>query len=67
MCLQEEMAAFLAQRGAMFTTAEARPNAYIPDDLAIPKPYSSLAPFKPSLAGSTMRHIRNPQPRDIII
>ena len=58
--VQEEMGAFLAQKGAMFTTAEPRPNAYIPEELGIPKPYSSLAPFKPSAAGSTMRHIRHP-------
>jgi hypothetical protein len=42
------------------TAAEPRPTAYIPDDLGIPKPYGSLAPFKPSEGGTTMRHIRNP-------
>ena len=50
------------------TTAEPRPNAYIPDvthGLGIPKPYSSMAPFKPTEAGSTMRHYRNPQPPEI--
>ena len=30
------------------TTAEPRPNAYIPDDIGIPKPYGALAPFKPT-------------------
>ncbi|KAJ0405669.1 hypothetical protein ATCC90586_004472 [Pythium insidiosum] len=50
-----------------FTTAEPRPNAYIPEDLGIPKPYGSLAPFKPTQAGATMRHIRVPQKRDIEI
>jgi len=44
------------------TTAEPRPNAYIPDDIGIPKPYGALAPFKPTELGSTMRHIRRPQP-----
>lgn len=44
-----------------------RPNAYIPEDLGIPKPYGSNAPFKPSDAGSTMRHTRNPEPRDIVL
>jgi len=47
------------------TTAEPRPNAYIPDDIGIPKPYGALAPFKPSELGTTMRHIRRPQPREI--
>ena len=47
------------------TTAEPRPNAYIPDDLGIPKPYGALAPFKPTELGATMRHIRRPQPREI--
>ncbi|GAX79502.1 hypothetical protein CEUSTIGMA_g6943.t1 [Chlamydomonas eustigma] len=49
------------------TTAEARPNAYIPESLGIPKPYGNFAPFKPSEPGSTMRHIRNPQPKEIVI
>merc|ERR1719240_312499 len=47
------------------TTAEPRPNAYIPDDLGIPRPYGALAPFKPTELGATMRHIRRPQPREI--
>lgn len=47
------------------TTAEARPNAYIPDDLGIPKPYGANAPFKPSESGSSMRHIRKPVLREI--
>ncbi|EGZ30262.1 hypothetical protein PHYSODRAFT_477524 [Phytophthora sojae] len=50
-----------------YTTAEARPNAYIPEDLGIPKPYGQQAPFKPSQQGTTMRHIRMPQKRDIEI
>jgi hypothetical protein len=49
------------------TTAEPRPNAYIPDELGIPKPYGTLAPFKPTETGSTMRHIRNPNPAEIEI
>ena len=49
------------------TTAEPRPNAYIPDELGIPKPYGGLAPFKPSEAGATMRHIRKPEPKEIEI
>ena len=47
------------------TTAEPRPNAYIPDDIGIPKPYGALAPFKPTELGATMRHVRRPQPREI--
>ncbi|KAE8616378.1 hypothetical protein XENTR_v10008787 [Xenopus tropicalis] len=46
-----------------YTTAEQRPNAYIPDDesaLPLPRPYGILAPFKPSETGSNMRHIRKP-------
>lgn len=50
-----------------YTTAEARPNAYIPEELGIPKPYGVQAPFKPTPQGSTMRHIRLPQKRDIEI
>jgi len=49
------------------TTAEPRPNAYIPDELGIPKPYGALAPFKPTEPGTTMRHIRNPVPKEIEI
>lgn len=47
------------------TTAEPRPTAYIPDDLGIPKPYGNSAPFKPSELGTTMRHIRLPNPKPI--
>jgi len=49
------------------TTAEPRPNAYIPDELGIPKPYGGLAPFKPTEPGATMRHIRKPEPKEIEI
>ena len=56
--------------GGVSTTAEPRPNAYIPDDdadLPIPRPYGSNQPFKPSEPGSTMRHIRKPVPKPIEI
>ena len=56
-----------APAAAVRTTAEARPNAYIPDELGIPKPYGALAPFKPTEAGTTMRHIRMPNPPEIEI
>ncbi|XP_061438083.1 coiled-coil domain-containing protein 146 [Rhineura floridana] len=47
----------------VFTTAEQRPNAYIPDDenvLPLPRPYGALAPFKPGEPSANMRHIRKP-------
>ena len=45
------------------TTAEPRPNAYIPtDSIGLPIPYGQFAPMKPSVPGSTMRHIRKQQP-----
>lgn len=47
--------------------AESRPNAYIADDIGIPKPYGAHAPFKPSILGSNMRHIRKPEHRQVII
>ena len=49
------------------TTAEPRPNAYVPSDLGIPRPYGGMAPFKPSEAGSTMRFIRRPAPKELLI
>jgi len=49
------------------TTAEPRPNAYIPDEIGIPKPYGAAAPFKPSEPGSSMRHIRKPEIQEIQI
>jgi chromosome segregation ATPase len=53
--------------GMARTTAEARPTAYIPDELGLPKPYGGSAPFKPTELGSTMRHIRMPNPKPIEI
>ncbi|RVE56761.1 hypothetical protein OJAV_G00224750 [Oryzias javanicus] len=40
------------------TTADIRPNAYIPENdlLPLPKPYGAMAPFKPSQHGANMRH-----------
>ena len=49
--------------GGTTTTAEPRPNAYIPDDdsdLPVPRPYGVHAPFKPREGGANMRHIRKP-------
>jgi len=50
------------------TTAEPRVNAYIPeDDHGLPKAYGHNAPFKPTAQGTTMRHIRKPNPKPIEI
>mmetsp|Transcript_1201 Transcript_1201/g.3007 ORF Transcript_1201/g.3007 Transcript_1201/m.3007 type:complete len:926 (+) Transcript_1201:103-2880(+) len=50
------------------TTAEPRVNAYIPEaDHGLPKAYGHNAPFKPTTLGSTMRHIRKPNPKPIEI
>ncbi|XP_040886163.1 coiled-coil domain-containing protein 146 [Toxotes jaculatrix] len=45
-----------------YTTAENRPNTYIPQNnlLPLPKPYGAQAPFKPSQSGANMRYIRKP-------
>ncbi|XP_004739653.1 coiled-coil domain-containing protein 146 isoform X2 [Mustela putorius furo] len=54
----------------VYTTAEPRPNAYIPEaeaTLPLPKPYGALAPFKPSEPGANMRHIRKPVTKPIEI
>lgn len=51
-----------------YTTAEVRPNAYIPHEalLPLPKPYGAQAPFKPSQPGAAMmRHARKPQLRPL--
>jgi len=56
--------------GGSISHADPRPNAYMPvgeDDLPIPKPYGSHAPFKPSLPGANLRHIRKPVPKPIDI
>ncbi|KAM5173074.1 coiled-coil domain-containing protein 146 [Mantella aurantiaca] len=67
--IQEEEEQNLLPNG-MYTTAEQRPNAYIPEDenvLPIPRPYGALAPFKPSEPGSNMRYIRKPMIKPIEI
>ncbi|XP_056093282.1 coiled-coil domain-containing protein 146 [Rhinichthys klamathensis goyatoka] len=53
----------------VYTTAELRPNAYIPTDdpLPVPKHYGVLAPFKPSEPGANIRHIRKPKSKPIEI
>ena len=54
-------------QGDLQTTAVPRPNAYLPEDIALPRPYGAMAPFKPSEPGSSMRHTVKPQPREIEI
>ena len=56
-----------SQGGGAATRADMRPTAYIPESLGIPKPFGKWAPFKPSEQGSTMRHIRKPQRKEIEI
>ncbi len=66
---EEEFKQHLLPGGAV-TTAEPRPNAYLPQDdneLPIPRPYGKLAPFKPAQSGSNMRHIKKPNPKPIEI
>ena len=64
-----ETARLLAAKGAapLHTTAEPRPHAYIPEKLGIPKPYGSFAPFKPIEPGTTMRHIRKPEIKEVVL
>lgn len=66
---QQKTAALHSENSStpIHSTAETRPTAYVPDHFPIPKPYGALAPFKPTNLGSTMRHIRPPQRRDIEI
>ena len=53
---------------AVRTTAEPRPNAYVPiESIGIPKPYGALAPFKPVEPGTTIRHIKKPKASQIEI
>ena len=66
--LEDEEAHLLP--GGALTTADPRPNAYVPSgegDLPLPKPYGCHAPFKPSEPGANMRHIRKPEPIPIDI
>lgn len=51
------------------TTAEPRPNAYIPagGKIQLPVPYGGRAPFKPTELGANMRHIRKYESRPIEI
>ncbi|XP_054844284.1 coiled-coil domain-containing protein 146 isoform X1 [Eublepharis macularius] len=60
----------LALPTSIRTTAEQRPNAYVPDDdnvLPLPRPYGALAPFKPNEPSSNLRYIRKPVVKPIEI
>lgn len=57
---EEELQMVQPMENMIKTAAEPRPTAYIPDQQGIPKPYGQSAPFKPTVAGSTMRHIKQP-------
>lgn len=39
------------------TTAQPRPQAYVPEQLGIPKPYGCYALFAPSGPGGALRHM----------
>lgn len=49
------------------TTAQPRPNAYITEEMGIPRPYGGSAPFRPAEPGAQMRHFRPPSARAIVI
>ena len=49
------------------TTAEHRVNAYIPDEIGIPKPYGNHAPFQPFIPGANIRHYKIPTIKDVEI
>ncbi len=48
-------AAFCGASGAP-TTAQPRPQAYVPETLGIPKPYGRFSLFKPGGPGGALRH-----------
>ncbi|XP_054910781.1 coiled-coil domain-containing protein 146 isoform X2 [Poeciliopsis prolifica] len=51
----------------VYTTAEVRPNAYIPldDPLGLPVPFGQFQPIKPRPQGAYMRHYRNRRPNPL--
>lgn len=58
----------IASQPLIRTTAEQRPNAYVPDDdLALPKPYGAHAPFRPHMAAqqNVHKYFRKPKERDL--
>lgn len=69
MCVQLAEKEWRQLPNGEYTTAEARPNAYIPlnAQLPLPKPYGAQAPFKPSQPGANMRHFRKPELKSIEI
>ncbi|CAM6093040.1 unnamed protein product [Calypogeia fissa] len=47
------------------STAKQRPNAYMEEELGLPKPFGLYSPFKPSDVGGQMRHFKNPNPKPL--
>ncbi|ORC93646.1 coiled-coil flagellar protein, move backward only 2 [Trypanosoma theileri] len=57
---KEKEAEATAASKTLITTAEQRPNAYIPDDgLSVPKPFGALVPFKPTPMVQSSRFYRS--------
>lgn len=63
----QEAAVLDAKDSLLETTAEPRPNAYVPEALSIPKPFGAFAPFKPAAPGAAARCGRAPAAREIVI
>lgn len=52
---EDAEAAAINTANVVATTAEARPNAYVPDgELGVPKPYGNHAPFRPTLPAAAL-------------
>ncbi|KAL2631495.1 hypothetical protein R1flu_016181 [Riccia fluitans] len=58
---EKRMQAFTLQK----STAEQRPNAYIEEDLGLPKPFGLYAPFKPSDIGGQLRFYHKPETKPL--
>ncbi|RKO97049.1 hypothetical protein CXG81DRAFT_16070 [Caulochytrium protostelioides] len=58
-------------RHGKYTTAEIRPNAYLPDagtnELPVPRPYGVHAPFKAASSSITTRYWRKPAAQEVIL
>jgi chromosome segregation ATPase len=55
------------QEPQMRTAAAPRPNHYLGEALALPKPYGALAPFKAQPSGAAARIGRKPKPREVTL
>jgi hypothetical protein len=64
----QEAACLDAKGAATESAAEPRPNAYVPDDICIPRPFGAFAPFKPAPpSAAAARAARPPAPRAVVI